>query len=91
MAVLGGLLGVIAAVLLVSVPWGEPGSAVYALAVAVPTSGAIGASAALTTVLPSSEPTQQEAVDVALLVVDVAIVVLVLPAVGVIGVLLGGP
>ena len=40
---------------------------------------------------PSSEPSEHEAVDVALLVVHVAVVVLVLPAVWLIGVLLGGP
>jgi hypothetical protein len=90
-AVVGGLLGVIAAVLLVAVPWDGPGPAVHVLAIAVPAAAAIGASAALTTVLPSSEPTEQEAVDVALLVVDVAIVMFALPAVGVVGVLIGGP
>ena len=92
-AVLGGLVGVTAAILLVSVPWDEPGpiGAVTALAVTVPTAGALGAVAAVTTVLPSSEPSQREAVDVALLVVDVAVVVLVLPAVWLVGVLHGGP
>jgi hypothetical protein len=85
------VVGVIVAVLLISVPWDGPGPAVLALAVAVPTAGAIGAGAALTTVLPSSEPTEDEAVDVALLVVDVAIMLFALPAVGVVGVLIGGP
>jgi len=92
-AVLGGLVGVTAAILLESVPWAEPGpiAAATALAVTVPTAGAVGAIAAVTTVLPSSEPSEHEAVDVALLVVDVAVVVLVLPAVWLVGVLLGGP
>ena len=92
-AVLGGLVGVAAAILLVSVPWAEPGpiAAATALAVTVPTAGAVGAVAAVKTVLPSSEPSEHEAVDVALLVVDVAVVVLVLPGVWVVGVLLGGP
>ena len=92
-AVLGGLVGVAAAILLVSVPWAGSGSivAAWALAVTVPTAGAVGAVAAVTTVLPSSEPSEHEAVDVALLVVDVAIVVLLLPAVWLVGVLIGGP
>lgn len=90
-AALGGLVGVVAAVVLVSVPWDEPGPLVLALAVTVPTAGAVGVGAAVTTVLPTDEPTEHEAVDVALLVVDVAVVVLVLPAVGLVGVLLGGP
>ena len=92
-AVIGGLVGVTAAFLLVSVPWAEPGpiAAATALAVTVPTAGAAGTVAAVTTVLPSSEPSEHEAVDVALLVVDVAVVVLVLPAVWLVGVLIGGP
>ncbi|WP_209561048.1 hypothetical protein [Frigoribacterium sp. PvP032] len=92
-AVLGGLVGVTAAILLVSVPWAGQGPivAAWALAVTVPTAGVIGAVAAVTTVLPSGEPSEHEAVDVALLVVDVAIVVLLLPAVWLVGVLLGGP
>ena len=93
MAVLGGLVGVTAAILLVSVPWAGSGPivAAWVLAVTVPTAGALGAGAAVTTVLPSSEPSERESVDVALLVVDVAIVVLVLPAVWLVGVLIGGP
>ena len=92
-AALGVLVGVTAAILLVSLPWAEPGPivAATALAVTVPTAGAVGAVAAVTTVLPSSEPSEHEAVDVALLAVDVAVVVLVLPGVWVVGVLLGGP
>ena len=86
-------MGVTAAILLVSVPWAGSGPivAAWVLAVTVPTAGALGAGAAVTTVLPSSEPSEHESVDVALLVVDVAIVVLVLPAVWLVGVLIGGP
>jgi len=86
-------VGVTAAILLVSVPWAGSGPivAAWVLAVTVPTAGALGAGAAVTTVLPSSEPSERESVDVALLVVDVAIVVLVLPAVWLVGVLIGGP
>ena len=90
-AVVGGLAGITAAILLVSVPWAGPGPIVVALTLAVPTAGAVGAVAAVTTVLPSSEPSEHEAVDVALLVVDIAVVMLVLPAVWMVGVLLGGP